>query len=73
MSIEKINAKKLLMSTLLDGGTIQISPLMLYAHFIINPCGIPFFVACKGFKGLSIHESRGSLLKKEVMSINEYL
>ena len=31
------------------------------------------FAAGKGFKGPTMHELRGSLLQKEVLSINEYL
>jgi hypothetical protein len=50
-----------------------ISPSMLPAHHITNLCGMSIIACGRGFKGPSMHDLRGSLLHKEVASIEEYL
>ena len=62
INIGKNNAKKFLISTLLDGGMMQISHLMLLPHLITKLCGT--LVAGNGFKGPSVHDLMGSLLQK---------
>ena len=48
-------------------------PFNVARSLYYQPMWDSIFVVGKGFKGPSMHDLRGSLLKKEVMSINEYL